>query len=645
MSWVKNNDWLKADTQKIDWSQIRLFLTYYKPYIAWLALSLFLGVLSALTMALIPRIFISMQQSFTTGQAAAFSWALVAYGGLIVFQNIALFLGRLLRVNIATELNKHLIINYYKKLLNVGIEDFTLFQQRTNLFQRVIDATGVTSQFSNVLLGGVQQVITVIIIGVIILQLSPAVFGLLAVSTIIIAISVFFTSDTLRRRRAEILAVNYPLVGKLLEVLGAISIIKVLSGSIKVTNDVSRLIENRQVAEKREALVDSYSQSLISLLTTAISLGCIALAFSMVLDGKLIIAEALALYMLVNLYLTPVSEAARSYQTLASVSINIRNYHEVLDMPNESLEIRENEEQSGVKTSRLKSENGLTPISDGAVVESAAQLKVNSSAVGTNQNLSIHNNGSNQQLKKTDRKVITFENVTFAYRGGEPIIENLNLEIYGNEQTCLIGKSGAGKTTLLRLILGLIKPQSGRIIVDNEDLSEVKNLNRFRQKFGVVSQVDILFEMSIRDNLLFGLNHFVSDDDVLRALEIVGLKDTVLSLEKGLNTNYYENVFSGGQKQRFTIARAIVKDPKFVILDEPTSALDFENEEKIIKALSDLTDGRTTITVAHRMSTIRAAGRVLVLENKAILASGSHEYLYAHNEYYRSLCTYNSFML
>ena len=645
MSWVKNNDWLKADTQKIDWSQIRLFSTYYKPYIAWLALSLSLGILSALAMALIPRIFTSMQQAFNTGQSSAFTWALVAYGGLIVFQNIALFLGRLLRVNISTELNKHLIVNYYKKLLNVGIEDFTLFQQRTNLYQRVIDATGVTSQFSNVLLGGIQQVITVIILGVIIFQVSPAVFGVLAISTVIIAVSVFFTSDTLRRRRAEILAVNYPLVGKLLEVLNAISIIKVLSGSIKITNDVSQLIDKRQIAEKREALVDSFSQSLISFLTTATSLGCIALAFTMVLDAKLTIAEALAVYMLVNLYLTPVSEAARSYQTLASVSVNIRNYHEVLIMPNESLEIGENEDIASSKNSPSKTENSLTAVSDSMIIESAAQLKVNASAVAVGQNRSIQKNGSKQHLKKTDGQIITFENVTFAYRGGEPIIENLNLEIYTNEQTCLIGRSGAGKTTLLRLMLGLLKPQSGRITVDNEELSKVKNLNLYRQKFGVVSQVDVLFEMSIRDNLLFGINHSVSDDDVLHALDIVGLKDTVLSLQKGLNTNYYESIFSGGQKQRFTIARAIVKNPRFVILDEPTSALDFENEERIIKALSDLTDGRTTITVAHRLSTIRAADRVLILEDKAILASGSHEYLYANNDYYRSLCTYNSFMV
>jgi ABC-type multidrug transport system fused ATPase/permease subunit len=661
MSWVKNNDWLKSDDQKIDWKQIRLFLSYYKPYIGWLALILSLGILSAAVMAFIPRIFTAMQEAFNVRDISSFVWALVAYGGLLVFQTIAMLSGRILRVYVSTQLNKKLIINYYSKLLSIGIEDFLLFQQRTNLFQRVIDATNITGQFSDIWLGGIQQAIITIITAVIIYQVSPTVSIVLLISTVIISVTVFYTADLVRRRRAEVLAANYPLVGKLLEVLGAISIIKVLSGSLQITNDVKNLIEGRQKAERKEAVVDSFSQSLISLLTTVSSLTAVSVAFSMVLGGQISVAQAFALYILVGWYLNSVSEVARSYHSLASISINIRNYHEVIDIPNERLDTLELLDEQNLLVEveaekprfKEKVEVNLRGISSPASVKTlvgAGGLNAFSSGLGV---LEVSNgNGKPQNFpngngnyKKKESPIITFDNVTFAYRNGPPVIKNLSLEIFKNEQTCLIGKSGGGKSTILRLMLGLLTPQEGKIIVDGENIADCPNLNAYRKKFGVVSQTDVLFEMSIRENLLFGLNQSISDKEMLEVLRMVDLEEKVLSLDKGLDTTYYESLFSGGQKQRFTIARALVRKPKFVLMDEPTSALDFENEEKILHAIDSLTTDRTTVTVAHRLSTIRSADRVLVLENGIIDSSGQHDELYETNEYYRSLCNYNSFIV
>jgi ATP-binding cassette subfamily B protein len=251
----------------------------------------------------------------------------------------------------------------------------------------------------------------------------------------------------------------------------------------------------------------------------------------------------------------------------------------------------------------------------------------------------------NGKISKKEAPVIIFDDVTFGYRGGPPVVKDLNLEIFKNEKTCLIGKSGAGKSTIIRLVLGMLTPQKGRIIVDSENLLDCEDLNAYRKKFGVVSQTDVLFEMSIRENLLFGLTHRVPDDEMLDVLEMVDLKEKVTALDKGLDSTYYESLFSGGQKQRFTIARALIRKPEFVLMDEPTSALDFENEEKVLNSLSNLTEERTTITVAHRLSTIKSADRVFVLENGAIDSYGRHEELYKTNEYYRSLCNYNSFIV
>ncbi len=643
MSWSKNNDWLKSESQKIDWKQIKLFLVYYKSYISWLILILALGVLSAGVMAFVPRIFMSMQEAFNTKNTSAFIWALVTYGFLLVFQSFALLGGRILRVYLSTQINKKLIINYYSKLLSIGIEDFLLFQQRTNLFQRVIDATNITGQFSDIWLGGIQQIIITLITGIIIFRVSPSVFFILLVSTAILSVTVFYTADLVRRRRAEVLAANYPLVGKLLEVLGAISIIKVLSGTLQITNDVTNLIERRKESERKEATVDSFSQSIITFLTTVSSLTCVSVAFSMVLAGQIAVAEAFALYVLVGWYLGSMSEVARSYHSLASVSINIKNYHEVLDIPNERLGEADKipfelETKTHVNKEIVAVSNQKSIPAKVSAAASSAFAKASSIPLATLNNT----NGKSHEL---NHPIITFDNVTFAYRNSEPVLKNLNLQIYKNEQTCLIGKSGGGKSTILRLMLGLLTPQEGKIIVDGEILSNCENLNLFRKKFGVVSQTDVLFEMSIKENLLFGLNVKVSDDEMMGVLEMVDLKEKISSLDKGLNTTYYESLFSGGQKQRFTIARALIRKPEFVLMDEPTSALDFENESKILSSISNLTADRTTVTVAHRLSTIRAADRVLVLENGVIDSSGTHDELYETNEYYRSLCNYNSFIV
>lgn len=647
MSWAKNNDWLKSDDQKINWKQIFQFLGYYKPYKKRLALILALGIMSAVMLAFVPRIFISLQLAFNDQNISAFAIALSAYGGLLIFQSLAMSAGRVLRVYLSTELNKQLIINYYSKLLNIGVEDFLLFQKRTNLFQRVIDATNITGQFSDIWLSGIQQIVVTIIAGIIIFNISPLVFVVLLVSTILLTATVFYTSDIVRRRRAEVLAANYPLVGKLLEVLGAVSIIKVLSGSLQITNDVVNLIGGRQRSERKESVADSFSQFLITLLSTISSLTCVSIAFSLVLSGNLMLANAFALYILVGWYLNSVSDVARSYHSLASVSINIQNYHEVLEIPDEKLqqavtpELAE-EDNKKAQTVQLSAaaaaaENQLVKVADKAY-----------SSIPVGQSLTVSSSGNtngNGKVYEKQKPVIVFDDVTFAYRDGETVLHNLSFEIYKNEQTCLIGKSGAGKSTILRLILGLMSPQKGKIIVDSENLFDCEDLNTYRKKFGVVSQVDVLFEMSIRENLLFGLEHSIPDDEMMHILGLVNLEKKVQMLDKKLDTTYYESLFSGGEKQRFTIARALIRKPDFVLMDEPTSALDFENEEKVLEAVSSLTDDRTTITIAHRLSTIKSADRILVLENGSIHSSGRHAELYETNDYYRSLCNYNSFIV
>jgi ATP-binding cassette subfamily B protein len=161
----------------------------------------------------------------------------------------------------------------------------------------------------------------------------------------------------------------------------------------------------------------------------------------------------------------------------------------------------------------------------------------------------------------------------------------------------------------------------------------------------VVSQNDFLFDTSLRENMTFGLDEGVPDERISHALGLVDLWDDVQRLKGGLSTPFSPHLFSGGQKQRFFIARALLREPSIVLLDEPTSALDFETEKRVIAAIDQLVGKNTTITIAHRLSTVRNADRVIVMRDGRIEASGTHDELYQASGYYRALCEYNSFMV
>ncbi len=233
----------------------------------------------------------------------------------------------------------------------------------------------------------------------------------------------------------------------------------------------------------------------------------------------------------------------------------------------------------------------------------------------------------------------------FAYLGGERLFKGLSLEIQPGERISLIGRSGVGKTTLLRLRMRFVRPQLGTILVDGVDISGIHDTDSYRRYFGVVSQQDFFFDVSLRENLLFGLPEPRDVADIKEALRSVDIWDRIEELPLKLNTVFSEDHFSGGERQRLFVARALLRNPRIVLLDEPTSALDFQSEAQVIRAVETLAHGRTTITIAHRHSTVRNSERVVVLNDGCIVASGSHTELYASNDYYKSFCDYNSFVL
>jgi ATP-binding cassette subfamily B protein len=235
------------------------------------------------------------------------------------------------------------------------------------------------------------------------------------------------------------------------------------------------------------------------------------------------------------------------------------------------------------------------------------------------------------------RGEIVFENVSFSYpRGREVALQDISLNIAAGETVAFVGESGAGKSTLVNLAIGFRQPTAGCVKLDGRDLREL-DLRTYRRQIGVVPQTTLLFNGTLRENVTYGLEK-VSDDMLWKIMADANLAEFVRLLPQGLNTPLGESgaQLSGGQRQRLAIARALVRNPRLVILDEATSALDTESERLVQEALVRLTQGRTTLIVAHRFSTIRHAHRIIVLKRGHIVEQGTQEELMSRQgQFYR----------
>ena len=233
---------------------------------------------------------------------------------------------------------------------------------------------------------------------------------------------------------------------------------------------------------------------------------------------------------------------------------------------------------------------------------------------------------------------IEFKNVSFKYSDvTENVLTNLNIHIEKGQKVALVGPSGSGKTTLCNLIPRFYEITSGEILIDNTNIQDV-TLKSLRNNIGVVQQDVYLFSGTVKENIAYGLKD-ATDEDIYNAARLAGAHEFISELPNGYDTYVGERgvKLSGGQKQRISIARVFLKNPKILILDEATSALDNESEQIVKKSLDLLAEGRTTLIVAHRLTTIKNADNILVMTNDGIEESGSHEDLIEKNGIYAKL--------
>jgi subfamily B ATP-binding cassette protein MsbA len=248
----------------------------------------------------------------------------------------------------------------------------------------------------------------------------------------------------------------------------------------------------------------------------------------------------------------------------------------------------------------------------------------------------IHQNENAPSLKVKNAS-IEFKNVSFTYPDGTNALKNLSAKIEGGKKVGLVGVSGSGKTTFLNLIPRFFHLKDGSIIIDGQDINEI-NLSSLRKEISLVSQDVILFDDTIRSNILYG-NSLASYEEMIKACQFAAAQEFIEKLPNKYESIVGENgvKLSGGQKQRLSIARAILKNSSIILLDEATSSLDSESESVIQKAIENLTKNKTTIIIAHRLSTVMNCDKILVFENGKIIEEGKHEFLVNNSSVYKKL--------
>ena len=475
-----------------------------------------------------------------------------------------------------------------QKVLSLPIRFFDNAKSGALVSRIMSDVEGVRNLIGTGLVQLVGGTITAIVSLILLLRISVsmtlftfvplALFGIIALKAFKIIRPIF-------RNRGKI---NAEVKGRLTETLGGIRVIKGFNAEEQEHKVFEAGVEELFLNVKKSLTTTAFMTSASTFLIGVATTGVMGFGGYKIMQGELTIGDLLMFTVLLGTMVAPIVQMSNIGSQLTEALAGLDRTEELMNMTPES-----NDEERTIVLENVKGE-------------------------------------------------MAFEDVSFAYEEEKEVLHNINFEVKPGSVVALVGSSGSGKSTIAGLAASFLNPQSGKITIDGEDMSKV-NLNSFRQHLGVVLQDDFLFEGTIRENILFPRPN-ASEEELQQAVEAAYVDEFTDRFDEGLDTLIGERgiKLSGGQRQRIAIARAVLANPKILILDEATSNLDTESEALIQKSLAKLTEGRTTFVIAHRLSTIRKANQILVIENGCIAEEGTHDELIAKEGRYHNLFTYQA---
>ena len=475
-----------------------------------------------------------------------------------------------------------------KKILSLPIRFFDNTKSGELVSRIMTDVEGVRNLIGTGLVQLVGGSVTAVVSLVLLINISPSMtlFALIPLAIFaIIALKAFKIIRPIFRNRGKI---NAEVTGRLTETLGGIRVIKGFNAEVQeeqvFESGVHRLYQNVKKSLTATAFMTSSSTFLLGVATT----GIMGIGGYKIMIDELTIGEFLTFTFLLGLMIAPIVQMSNIGSQLTEALAGLDRTEELMNLSPEADAINRTHKFNG-----------------------------------------IHGD-------------MEFKNVSFAYEENKEVLHEVNFKVPAGSVVALVGSSGSGKSTIAGLAASFLTPQKGVVTIDGQDLSKLE-LNSFRQYLGVVLQDDFLFEGSIRENIMFPRPE-ASEEKLEEAVRTAYVGEFTDRFEDGLDTLIGERgiKLSGGQRQRIAIARAVLADPKILILDEATSNLDTESEALIQKSLAQLTKGRTTFVIAHRLSTIRKADQILVIENGRIAESGTHDELISREGRYYHLFTYQA---
>lgn len=564
----------------INLSMLSGYLFKYKRLILQLFLGLFIGSILQL---ILPFLTQSVVDTGIQTRNLHFIY-------LVLAAQLMLFIGRMsvefirswILLHISTRINLSILSDFLGKLLRLPVSFFET-KKTGDILQRIGDHQRIESFLTGTSLNVLFSMFNLIIFSVVLAYYNLTIFGVFLISSIVYSIWIVFFLRYRRKLDNKRFALASQNQSSLIQLVQSVPELKLNNAEIKKRWEWENLqVKNFHLSVKGLAL-QQYQQTGAMIINEGKNIVISFLAATAVVNGQMTLGAMMALQYIIGQLNSPVEQLIQFMQHYQDAQISLERLNEIHEIDDEE----------------------------------------------TTQKPLLHILPENQDIQ--------LKNLTFTYTGAgnEPVLKNINLTIPQGKITAIVGTSGSGKTTLLKLLLKFYKPQSGEIRLGNVSLENISH-KFWRSKCGTVMQEGVIFSDTIAENIAFS-DEFPDTKKLLHAVKVANIQSFIEELPLSYNTKIGAegNGISQGQKQRMLIARAVYKNPDFIFFDEATNALDANNESVIMANLEEFFQGRTVIVVAHRLSTVKNADQIVVMEKGEIVEVGTHaELTQRHGKYF-----------